>query len=298
MAFRQDVTMSVSLLISQALNGLVLGAILALVASGLTIILGMLGLVNFAHGALFTLGAYVGYLTYEATGSFGLALLVATVLLGIFGMVLERGLLRRFYQLGHEEHILITLGIAMIVVELLRAYFGGISLRMVPPAWGTGALNLGFVFYPKYRLAVFAIAVLALLSLYLLLYRTRIGLVIRAGIEDALMARMLGVDVPRAFTLVFGIGVAAAGFAGVLYAPISSVSPDMGQNTLVQAFVVVVLGGLGSFAGAIVGGLLCGEVISLVAMVAPAYSKVALFAVMGLVLVTRPRGLFGKEGLG
>lgn len=290
--------MSVSLLISQALNGLVLGAILALVASGLTIILGMLGLVNFAHGALFTLGAYVGYLTYEATGSFGLALLVATVLLGIFGMVLERGLLRRFYQLGHEEHILITLGIAMIVVELLRAYFGGISLRMVPPAWGTGALNLGFVFYPKYRLAVFAIAVLALLSLYLLLYRTRIGLVIRAGIEDALMARMLGVDVPRAFTLVFGIGVAAAGFAGVLYAPISSVSPDMGQNTLVQAFVVVVLGGLGSFAGAIVGGLLCGEVISLVAMVAPAYSKVALFAVMGLVLVTRPRGLFGKEGLG
>lgn len=298
MAFRQDVTMSVSLLISQALNGLVLGAILALVASGLTIILGMLGLVNFAHGALFTLGAYVGYLTYEATGSFGLALLVATVLLGIFGMVLERGLLRRFYQLGHEEHILITLGIAMIVVELLRAYFGGISLRMVPPAWGAGALNLGFVFYPKYRLGVFAIAVLALLSLYLLLYRTRIGLVIRAGIEDALMARMLGVDVPRAFTLVFGIGVAAAGFAGVLYAPISSVSPDMGQNTLVQAFVVVVLGGLGSFAGAIVGGLLCGEVISLVAMVAPAYSKVALFAVMGLVLVTRPRGLFGKEGLG
>ncbi len=286
------------LLISQALNGLVLGAILALVASGLTIILGMLGLVNFAHGAFFTLGAYAGYVIYDATGSFGLALLVGTLLLGVFGMAIERGLLKRFYQLGHEEHILITLGISIIVVELLRAWFGGISLRMPSPSWASGALDLTFAYYPKYRLVVFGISVAALLSLYLLLYRTRIGLVIRAGIEDPLMARMLGIDVPRAFTLVFGIGVAAAGFAGVLYAPISSVSPDMGQNTLVEAFVVVVLGGLGSFSGAIVGGLLCGEVISMVAMVAPAYSKVALFAVMGFVLVARPRGLFGKEGLG
>ena len=290
--------MSESLLISQLLNGLVLGALLALVASGLTIILGMLGLVNFAHGAFFTLGAYAGYVAYTASGSFVLALLVATVFLGLFGMVLERSLLRRFYQCGHEEHILITLGIAMIVVEVLRAWFGGVRLRMVPPEWGLGALNLGIVFYPKYRLGVLAISAAALLFLYLLLYRTRIGLVIRAGIEDPLMARMLGIDVPRAFTLVFGIGAAAAGFAGVIYAPISSVSPDMGQNTLVQAFVVVVLGGLGSFSGAIIGGLLAGEIISLVAMVAPAYSKVALFAAMGLVLVLRPRGLLGKEGLG
>lgn len=290
--------MSEVLLFSHLVNGLVLGTLLALVASGLTIILGMLGLVNFAHGAFYALGAYAGYVAYHVTGSFVVALIVGAVFVGVVGVILEKGLLRRFYQLGHEDHILITLGIAMIVVELLRACFGGISLSLPTPAWGGGAVNLIYFFYPRYRIVVLLIAIVALALLYLTIYRTRIGLVIRAGIEDPLMARMLGIDVPRAFTIVFGIGAAAAGFAGVIYAPITSVSPDMGQHALVEAFVVVVLGGLGSFTGAIVGGLLCGELISLVAIVGPSYSKVALFAVMGAVLIARPRGLFGKEGLG
>lgn len=290
--------MTVSLVASQVLNGLVVGMLLALVSSGLTIILGMLGLVNFAHGAFFTLGAYVGYVVYNASGSFVLAVVVATLVLGCFGICLERGILRYFYRRGHEDHILITLGIAMIIIEGLRAWFGGIRMRMIPPSWGFGAFDMGFVFYPKYRVVIFVVALCALLLLYLLLYRTRIGLVIRAGIEDPLMARMLGIDVPRAFTLVFALGACAAGFAGVMYAPISAVGPDMGQPILVQAFVVVVLGGLGSFGGAIIGGLLCGEILSLVAIINPALSQVALFAVMGFVLVVRPRGFFGKEEFG
>lgn len=290
--------MSEVLLLSHIANGLVLGTLLALVASGLTIILGMLGLVNFAHGAFYALGAYAGYVAYQFTGSFVVALLAGALLVGLVGVILERGLLRHFYQLGHEDHILITLGIAMIIVELLRAYFGGISLSLPSPKWGGGAVNLVYFFYPRYRIVVLLIAIVALGALYATIYQTRIGLVIRAGIEDPLMARMLGIDVPRAFTIVFAMGAAAAGFAGVIYAPITSVSPDMGQNALVEAFVVVVLGGLGSFTGAIIGGLLCGELISLVSIAAPAYSKVALFALMGVILIARPRGLLGTEGLG
>lgn len=290
--------MNFALLLAQLLNGFVLGAMLALISSGLTIILGMLGLVNFAHGAFFALGAYVGYVTYEETGSFIAAALMGGVLVGIVGIALERGILRHFYRRGHEDHILITFGISIILVELLRAYFGGIRLSIPTPIWGNGILDFGFMLYPKYRIELFVIAALALSALYILLYWTRIGLVIRAGIENPTMVRMLGVDVPRAFTLVFGIGALAAGFSGVVYAPIISVNPDMGDKVLVEAFVVVVLGGLGSFGGAVIGGLIAGEILSLTSMVNPALSEVMLFTAMGVVLVARPRGLFGREEFG
>jgi branched-chain amino acid transport system permease protein len=290
--------MRFTLLFAQLLNGFVLGAMLALISSGLTIILGMLGLVNFAHGAFFALGAYVGYVIYEQSGSFAAAALMGGVVVAGLGIALERGILRHFYRRGHEDHILITFGISIILVELLRAYFGGIRLRIPTPTWGEGILDLGFMLYPKYRVELFVIATLALSGLYILLYWTRIGLVIRAGIENPTMVRMLGIDVPRVFTLVFGIGALAAGFSGVVYAPIISVSPDMGDKVLVEAFVVVVLGGLGSFGGAVVGGLIAGEILSLTSMIDPALSEVMLFAAMGFVLITRPRGLFGKEEFG
>ncbi len=287
---------SLGLFLSQLFNGLALGALLALVASGLTIIFGTLGFVNFAHGALFAFGAYAGFLTYQASGSFVLALVVGAAATGLLGLLLEWGLIRRYYDRPPEDQILVTFGVGIVIVESLRAVFGGLTRNVPLPSWGNGILNLHYFFYPVYRLQVLGIAALALFALYLLIYWTRIGLIVRAGIEDPLMVRMLGIRVPRILTLVFGIGALAAGFAGVVDSPIVSVAPDVGSRVLVESFVVVVIGGLGSFPGAIVGGLIAGEILSLTSMINPAYSDVALYGAMALVLFLLPRGLLGTEG--
>jgi branched-chain amino acid transport system permease protein len=287
---------SLGLLLSQLFNGLALGALLALVASGLTIIFGTLGFVNFAHGALFAFGAYAGYVTYQATHSFVLALAAGALVTGLLGLLLEWGLIRRYYARPPEDQILVTFGVGIVIVESLRLAFGGLTKDVPQPSWGGGILNLHYFFYPAYRLEVLGIAALALLALYLLIYWTRLGLIVRAGIEDPLMVRMLGIRVPRILTLVFGIGAMAAGFAGVVDAPIISAAPDMGSRVLVESFVVVVIGGLGSFPGAIIGGLISGEILSLTAMIDPAYSDVALYTAMALVLFLLPRGLLGTEG--
>lgn len=287
---------SLGLFLSQLFNGLALGVLLALVASGLTIIFGALGFVNFAHGALFTFGAYAGYVVYHATGSFILALLAGAVATALLGVLMEWGLVRRYYARPPEDQILVTFGIGIVIVESLRAAFGGLTLNVPQPSWGSGILNLHWFFYPTYRLQLLGIAALALFALYLLIYWTRIGLIVRAGIEDPLMVRMLGIRVPRVLTLVFGIGALAAGFAGAVDSPILSVAPDMGSRVLVESFVVVVIGGLGSFPGAIIGGLIAGEILSLTSMINPAYSDAALFGVMALVLFLLPRGLLGTEG--
>ncbi|MDE2333641.1 MAG: branched-chain amino acid ABC transporter permease [Rhodospirillales bacterium] len=283
-------------LLSQAFNGLGLGALLALVSSGLTIILGTLGVLNFAHGALFMLGAYAMYVVATASGSFLLALVVGAVFMLLVGVALERGLVRLFYSRPHEDQILVTFGAGIVFTEAARAIFGANALNAPAPAWGQGIVRLGFLFYPIYRLELIGIIALLLLGLYLLLYRTSIGLVVRAGIEDARMVGILGINVRRAFLAVFATGVVTAGVSGMLYAPLVSVEPDMGSNFLVQAFVVIVIGGLGSFPGAVVGGLVAGEIIALTSAFNAAYSDVMLYAVMALLLVVRPQGLFGSEG--
>ncbi len=270
-----------------------LGALLVIVAMGLTIIFGTLGVVNFAHGALYMVGAYAGYVTYLESHSFVLAMAVAGVLLLVVGVVLERGLIRLYYARPPEDQILVTFGIAIVIVEIVRLIFGGVSRRTETPSWGNGILNLGLLYYPRYQVEVLGIVVLALLALYLVLYRTRIGLIVRAGIEDPLMVNILGINVNRTFLLVFGLGAMAAGFAGVINSPIVSVDPDMGKPILVQCFVVIVIGGVGSFWGAVIGGLIAGEILSLTTMVAPDYAQVMLFAAMALILIVRPQGLFG-----
>ena len=167
---------------------------------------------------------------------------------------------------------------------------------MPPPSWAAGITSLGFMIYPTYRLAVVGIVAVALLALYLVLYRTRLGMIVRAGIEDSVMVDSLGINVMRVFMMVFGIGAMAAGFAGIVNVPIAPMTPDIGESILVEAFVVVVIGGVGSFPGAVLGGLIAGEILSLTSMIDPSYSQVMLFAVMTLVLVLRPRGLLGVEG--
>lgn len=287
---------SMSLFMSQVFNGLALGVLLALIATGLTIIYGTLGVINFAHGALFVVGAYAGFSIFTATGSFVLSLVGAAAVAMAIGLALERGLIQRFYHRPHEDQILVTFGISIVLVEIIRGIYGGVGQRVPLPSWGQGVIDMGFVTYPLYRVEILVIAATVLFLCWYVLYKTRLGLIIRSGIEDSLMVRLLGINVQRYFMLVFGIGAAAAGFAGMIYGPIVSIVPDMGFRVLIQSFVVVVLGGVGSFPGAILGGLIAGQILSLTSLVDPVYSDVMLFAAMALILIFRPQGLMGVEG--
>jgi branched-chain amino acid transport system permease protein len=280
-------------LVSQMFNGLVLGALLALISSGLTIIYGTLGVLNLAHGAMFMLGGYAGFVAYQLTGSFIVALAAGTLFVMLLGVVMERVVIRYFYGRPPEDQILVTFGLGIVFVEAARYWFGSLSKVVPTPPSFIGITSLGFMFYPTYRLAVVGIVAVALIVLFIILYRTRIGMIVRAGIEDSEMVDALGINVYRVFMLVFGIGAMAAGFAGIVNAPVVSLTPDMGEAILVQTFVVVVIGGVGSFPGAVLGGLIAGEIISITAMIDPAYSYVMLFAAMTLVLLLRPHGLLG-----
>ena len=282
--------------VSQAFNGLVLGALLALISSGLTIIYGTLGVLNLAHGAMFMLGGYAGWVAYSYTGSFIVAVIAGSLFVMLVGVVMERGIIRHFYRRPHEDQLLVTFGLGIVFVEFVRFFFGSLSKTVQAPPPFVGILNLGFMFYPTYRIAVLGIVAVALLVLYIVLYRTRIGMIVRAGIEDSVMVDALGIDVYKVFMLVFGIGAMAAGFAGIVNAPVVSLVPDVGEEILVQTFVVVVIGGVGSFPGAVLGGLIAGEIISITSMFNPGYSYVMLFVAMTLVLVLRPYGLLGTAG--
>lgn len=283
-------------LLSQAFNGLALGSLLALVASGLTIVLGTLGVLNFAHGALFMLGSYAAFALIGAGIPFVPAVGIACIAMVAIGLMLELGIIRRFYQRPHEDQILVTFGIGIVIVEAVRAIYGGNSQRLPVPSWGEGVTEIGFLFYPTYRLQLIGIIGVLLLGFYLVLYRTSLGLVVRAGIENSSMVGILGINVRRTFLAVFALGVMAAGLAGALYAPIVAVNPEMGASFMAQSFVVIVIGGLGSFPGAVIGGLIAGEIISLTTAFDAAYSDVMLYAVMALLLIVRPQGLFGTEG--
>jgi branched-chain amino acid transport system permease protein len=282
--------------VSQLFNGLASGALLALISAGLTIIYGTLGVLNLAHGALFMLGGYAGYVAYTATGSYLVAVAVGALFVLVVGLLLEWSLIRRFYSRPAEDQILLTFGLGIVIVELVRLGFGSLSKSMPPPSWAGGITQLGFMIYPTYRIAVMLIAAVTLLVLYLVLYRTRLGMVVRAGIEDATMVNILGINVYRVFLIVFAIGAMTAGYAGIVNMPVVALTPDIGDGILVQTFVVVVIGGVGSFFGAIVGGLLSGEILSLTSMFDPAWSQVMLFATMTVVLVVRPQGLLGVRG--
>jgi len=282
--------------VSQVFNGVVLGALLALISSGLTIIYGTLGVLNLAHGSMFMLGGYAGWLAYTYTGSFIVAVIAGSLFGMLVGVVTERVVIRHFYSRPHEDQLLVTFGLGIVFVETVRFFFGSLSQSVPPPAPLAGITPLGFMFYPTYRLALLGIVAVALIALYIALYRTRIGMIVRAGIEDSTMVGSLGIDVYKVFMLVFGIGAMAAGFAGIVNAPVVSIAPDVGESILVQTFVVVVIGGVGSFPGAVLGGFIAGEIISITSMFNPAYSYIMLFVAMTLVLVLRPYGLLGTAG--
>ncbi|MBP1843410.1 branched-chain amino acid transport system permease protein [Rhizobium petrolearium] len=290
--------MTVQLIAMQLFSGLALGAILIMVALGLSIIFGMLGIVNFAHGALFMVGAYAGLYVAGLTGSFWWALVLAPVLIGLFGMLIERFLIRPLYGRSPDDPLLLTFGLGYVLVEAVRILFGTDGIPFSTPAALRGVVNLGIGFFPLYRLFVIGVVLAVLLLLWLGLERTKFGLIVRAGSADPLIMRVLGVDISKLWLVVFGIGVGITALGGVLAAPMRNVSPEMGTLVLAEAFVVTVIGGMGSLAGAVIAGLIVGVAVSMTSLFAPEMATIVMFALMALILLVRPNGLYGRAAPG
>lgn len=283
-----------TLILSQALNGVVLGFLYVLIAVGLSIIFGLLGLVDFAHGAFFALGAYFALTLRPFIGDLGLIVL-SPVLVGCLGMVVERTLLKPLYNKEPLLGLIFTFGLALFTGEAIRTIWGSIGQPFDAPPVFSGFVMYGPILVTEYRLAVLAITVFILLALWVFLEKTRMGNIIRAGSRDPDMVRLLGINVPWVFTFVFGLGCALAGLAGVLAAPLWSVDPSMGQNAIMPAFVVVVIGGLGSLRGAIVGGVMVGVAVALTIQFWPPGAQAVMYVLMIVVLLLRPRGLLGQR---
>jgi branched-chain amino acid transport system permease protein len=286
-----------STLLAQVFTGLVLGMIYVLLAIGLSLIFGLMTVVNFAHGALFMLGAYFGVFLLTYTQSFWVALIVAPLMVGALGLLMERFLIRRLYGRSPDDPLLLTFGLSLILVEGVKVIWGKIGLTLDPPRALAGAVDLGFMAFPVYRLFLVVVIVAVLIALYLFLGRTNIGLIIRAGSRDPLMVRALGIDLSRIWLLVFGIGTALAGLAGILAGPMRGAYAEMGVTMVIESFVVIVVGGMGSLLGAVVAGLLIGQVVGLTTLFVPKAAEIMVFMVMAVVLLVRPSGLFGEAGL-
>lgn len=292
------IDISLPALAAQVFTGLVLGGIFVLLAIGLSLIFGLMTVVNFSHGALYMLGAYFGFTLIRHLGlDFGVALVLAPLLVGAFGLGIERFLIRPLYGRSLDDPLLLTFGLSLVLIEAVRLIWGKTGLAFDPPRALAGAVNLGFTAFPVYRLFVIAVTVVVLVALWLFLEKTNVGLIIRAGSRDPLMVRALGFDLGRVWLAVFGIGTGLAGLAGVLAAPMRGVYAEMGVTMVIESFVVVVVGGMGSLVGAIVSGLLIGQVVGLTTFFSPKLAEIMVFIFMAVVLLVRPSGLSGEAGL-
>ena len=285
--------MNATTLIMMLFNGLVLGSYLVLLSLGLSIIFGMLGVVNFAQGALYMLGAYAGYTCLTFGLNFWVALLVAPLAVAFIAMLAERFLIRFLYKEADIYLVLLTFGLMLVFEEVIRLIFGDLGRPIRIPEMLSGAVNLGFMYYPKYRLFIIGVTAVCALGTWLILIRTKLGSVIRAGTDDSEMVDALGIHISKIYTGVFAFG---AGLAGILAGPLQEVTPLMGNEILIQIFVVVVIGGLGSIAGSIVAGLLVGEIITLGVLFWPPAAMTSIYVFMAIILLVRPRGFFGRAG--
>lgn len=287
--------MSLSYVLIQTLNGVQYGFLLFLVASGLTLVFGIMGVINLAHGAFYMVGAYLAWWFAAWTGSFSLALLIALPITVLLGLAVERFGIRFLYERDHLHQVLFTYGLILILNELQRVLFGNDVHGIQTPPLLAGAVPIGEVqTYPVYRLFISVACVAVAGALYLVIQRTRLGMVIRAGSTHREMVSALGFDIGRLFMVVFGMGVALAAFAGMIAAPVSTVYPGMGDHILIISFVVVVIGGIGSIKGAFVGAMVVGIADTYGRVLLPAGAGVVVYAVMALVLLWRPQGLFGR----
>jgi len=282
--------------LQQAFNGLVGGAFYALLALGLAVIFGMLGVVNLAHGAFYMLGAFGAFIALDSFGlNFWLSLVLVPPLLGLAGIVLERLFIRRLTPLDPLYNFLFTFGLALILQDLVKREYGVNSQPYTRPSELDGTVDLGLFTYPTYQVFVLVVSALVCVAVWLVLTRTRVGMIVRAATERPELTRALGVDVGRWVTPVFGFGIALAAFAGVLAAPMRAVNPLMGADLIITVFAVVVIGGLGSVFGAVVAGFAVGVVSALGNLYVPALSQTLVFILMAVVLLWRPAGLFGRE---
>ena len=280
-------------LLSQVAAGLVLGGLYVMIAIGLSIIFGLLGIVNFAHGNLFALGAYFALTLVQYFG--WPAVIFAPVLVGVVGMIVERLLIRQLYDKEPLVSLIITFALALMIEALLRLIYGGVGQPFSQPPMFTGIYLWGPVLITKYRLAVFVITVVVLIALWAFMQFTPFGRILRAGSRDPEMVGLLGIRLPRVLTAVFGLGCALAGVAGMLAAPLWTVTPSMSTNAIMPAFVVVTIGGLGSFAGAVIAGLMVGVVTALTIQFQPDAANAVMYVFMAVVLLLRPRGLLGER---
>ena len=287
-----------TVIVMQLFTGLSLGMLYVMLALGLSIIFGLLTVVNFAHGAMYMWGAYAGVSIVAITGNFWLALIIVPLVIGGYGLIVERGLIRPLYGRDINYPLLLTFGLQFIMIEIVRIFWGTSDQPFSSPDLLSAPIEMFGVFYfPSYRLFVIVVTIVICAVLWFFLEKTNLGLVIRAGTRDSLMVRALGIDMNRIWWLVFGIGSALAGIAGILASPIRSVFPEMGIAMLVECFVVVVVGGMGSLKGAILSGIIMGEAIAITTLFYPPMADIVIFLVMAVVLLVRPSGLFGRAGL-
>ncbi|ANH69669.1 branched-chain amino acid ABC transporter permease [Mitsuaria sp. 7] len=283
-------------LLGQLLLGLVNGSFYAMLSLGLAVIFGMLNIINFAHGALYMMGAFLAWLGLEYFGiNYWAMLLIAPLIVGVFGLVIERLLLQWLYKLDHLYGLLLTFGLTLVIEGVFRSFFGVGGQPYSAPEALSGATNLGFMILPNYRAWVVVASLVVCLGVWVLIEKTSLGATLRAGTENPKLVQAFGVNVPRLVTLTYAGGVALAGFAGVLAAPILQVNSLMGSNLIIVVFAVVVIGGMGSILGSILTGLGLGVVEGLTKVFYPEASNTVVFVVMALVLLVRPAGLFGKE---
>jgi len=283
-------------LFGQLLIGLINGSFYALLSLGLSVIFGLLNIINFAHGALYMMGAFVAYFLLQWAGlGYWWALLVSPIVVGLLGVVLERTMLKRLYHLDHLYGLLLTFGLALIIQGLFRNQFGSSGLPYAMPAQLAGGRSMGFMFLPNYRAWVIVFSLGTCLATWYVIERTKLGSYLRAATENPALVQAFGINVPRMITLTYGFGVALAALAGVLAAPIYQVNPLMGADLIIVVFAVVVIGGLGSIMGSIVTGFALGIVEGLTKFFYPEASNTVIFVVMALVLLVKPTGLFGRE---
>ena len=283
-------------LFAQLLVGLINGSFYALLSLGLAVIFGMLNIINFAHGAQYMMGAFAAYLILQYSGlGYWPALIIAPILVGITGIIIERLFLQWLYKLDHLYGLLLTFGLALIFEGTFRNFFGSSGLPYTVPPALQGGQNLGFMFLPNYRAWVVVFSLAVCLTTWFVIERTKLGSYLRAATENPTLVRAFGINVPRMITLTYGFGVALAAFAGVMAAPIYNVSPQMGSSLIIVVFAVVVIGGMGSIMGAIVTGFGLGLIEGLTKVFFPEASNTVIFIIMAIVLLIRPAGLFGRS---
>jgi branched-chain amino acid transport system permease protein len=283
-------------LLGQLLIGLINGSFYAILSLGLAIIFGLLNIINFAHGAQYMLGAFFAWMSLTYLGvNYWVGLILAPLVVGLFGIIMERLMLRRLYHLDHLYGLLLTFGLALILEGLFRQLYGVSGLSYPIPEIFQGGVNLGFMFLPYYRAWVIVASLTVCFSTWFVIERTKLGAYLRAATENPELLQAFGINVPLMITLTFGYGVALAGFAGVLAAPIYQVTPVMGSNLIIVVFAVVVIGGMGSILGSIITGISLGLLEGLTKVFYPEASGLVVFVTMAMVLLLRPAGLFGRE---